>query len=169
VQTTGRHRAITTPFDTGGLAQGHIHTRPESPGLAELVRQANVPVEQHQEALNTWVDAAYPPGDYRADEKGSRPPQSPVASILLTADTDDRGWTWEGRIVAADYDQLPLTVRRVYLKPEAIQHYWDWLEERTPLEPDALPPHEDLFDAVSVAVDSPYEAMMEDLGGRIDA
>jgi hypothetical protein len=164
----GAHAGVTTPFDTGGLAQNHIHLQPSAPPVDEVVRDANVPIAEHQASLNAWIKDAYPPGDYRADEEHSRPTASPVSAILLTADTDDRGWTWEGRIAANDYDQLPLTVRRVYLKPGALHLYLDWLEERTPLDSSELPPHEDLLGTICMEVHSPYAAMMEDLGGRTD-
>ncbi|OII21859.1 hypothetical protein BIV01_17710 [Curtobacterium sp. MCBA15_013] len=161
----GSHAGVTTPFDTGGLAQGHIHLRPPVSNPAEVVSDANVAIDRHQDALNGWIDATYPPGDYRADEDGSRPTESSVPAIVLTPDTDDRGWTWEGRIDARDYDQLPLTVRRVYFKHGSLQMYLDWLEERTPLDSADLLPHEDLIAAIGMEVASPYEAMMEDLGG----
>lgn len=169
LETFGSHSAVTTPFDTGGLAQGHIMLRPGSPPAADVVQRSNVSIDQHQRRLNDWIDAAYPPGDYRADEASSRPADSPVAAIQLTAATDDRGWTWEGRIIATDYTELPLTVRKVYLKRGALQRYWDWLEDFPPLGPAALPPHEAFVKAVSEEVDSPYESMMTDLGGSCDA
>lgn len=164
VISSGAHGAITTPFDTGGLAQEHIHLRPGSPTPADVVDDANVPAETHQAALNEWISGAYPPGDYRLDRRRSRPRESPVAAIVLTDDTDDRGWTWEGRILAQDYAPMPLTVRRVYLKHGALEGYWDWFEDKPPLGPSEIPPHEEFVNAVSVEVDSPYVSMMEDLG-----
>jgi hypothetical protein len=41
VTSSGAHGAITTPFDTGGLAQEHIHLRPDSPTPADVVNDGS--------------------------------------------------------------------------------------------------------------------------------
>jgi hypothetical protein len=168
--TTPPPAAETNPFDTGGVAHGHIPLTPGALPPADILRNSLVPVEAHQAELRQWSTAAYTnPSDYRLRGEASRPGFVTTSAIDLGATVDDRAWTWEGRIPADEYRDPPLTVRKLFIKPGDLRDYQRWLRRTAPLEEAELSPHEDLVDDVSVETPHPYESMMEALEGGTHA
>lgn len=86
-----------TPFDTGGLHEGHINV----PSLAESDRSAYC--DSHSRALNRWLSEAeiYIENHFESPAAyvlGARPLTDDPTGRLLQPDNSRRAWTWEVRI-----------------------------------------------------------------------
>ena len=114
-----------TPFDSGGLWHGHIHTEPpiERDQRRTMFRTANVPLTDWQGDFGTYVRTNYP----RAEEYvlGHCPEQG-TPPIVPRSPNSARAWTWEIRVPR---DLVASRLRLVggsMMRPD-YDDYMDWL------------------------------------------
>ncbi|MGJ4844837.1 hypothetical protein [Leifsonia sp. Le1] len=122
---------VLSPFDTGGLAQGHVAlSTPIEP--AALVKRESYNVGDYQSRFNDWVAAAYETrNDYPS---GVRPGSLISPEIdLAAADNDGRAWIWEGRITALDLPSAPMLPTAVFFQPGRKLRYRDWVKKEAPM------------------------------------
>jgi hypothetical protein len=115
-----------TPFDTGGVWQGHITT---DPALDPEVRSRFVavhsrPVSEWLETLQLWIRANY---SGTAGYVLGEPPRIGVPGIVYDSRNQARAWTWEARIEKAAYRQQ-VGIRHVFWSADDRKAFEDWVE-----------------------------------------
>ena len=135
VATFGEHSpdavpaTAVSPFDTGGIAQGHIPlTTPILPKA--LVKRDSYKVGAYQANFNAWVSAAYPARDDYPTPQRPKFVVSPEID-LAAAEDDGRAWMWEGRVAARDLSAPPLKPTAVFFQPGRRIRYRDWIKEES--------------------------------------
>lgn len=125
-----------TPFDSGGLWFGKIHTTRslDQTGRRELFKAQEVPLAEWRAAFETHVGTHYSAtADYvRGDVGTSMQPPNSEPAIIMGSPNGPRAWTWEIRI---PHELIPrkLELRAVCLSERHRRTYLDWLWGDSPL------------------------------------
>lgn len=147
-----------TPFDTGGLALGHIQTlRPmDADGRRNLVRDHTYTWDGYVAPIDSWLGTAFASSeDYI---RGVPPRQPAVADVPIDRD-EDRTWTWEGRVEARDYGGPPIRPAKIIVKTGHQNLYIEWMRKARVLNMDASLEHIRWFRSVVEEVVDPVERM----------
>lgn len=114
-----------TPFDSGGLWHGKVHTEP----LAEPFEWKEV-FQVHDEPLSCWSRAfeKYIATNYSSMEEyiEGRPPSVGSSPIIPGPPNTSRAWTWEVRVPNVLMNDS-IELLRGYLSEEDGTKYRDWL------------------------------------------
>jgi hypothetical protein len=124
--------ARVSPFDTGGLAQGHIRlTAPLGEmGLRELLLRNSWDLEEYKLAWWSWVSRAFTRPDFYVLEH--RPAVHPAAEVVLES-CSSQAWYWELRILKSRYSEVSLKAQRVFVAPGGRRRFLHWLNSYAPV------------------------------------
>lgn len=122
-----------TPFDSGGLWFGKIHTTPrlDQIGSRGLFKAQEVPLAEWRPAFETHVGTHYrATADYVRGNAGtaSMQPTNSEPAIVMGSPNGPRAWTWEVRV---PHELIPrnLELRAACLSERNHDLYLDWLWE----------------------------------------
>lgn len=153
--------ASVAPFDTGGLAQEHLPLMADHRSEAarrSLLARYDLDGSTYHDSLARWQSSSF--GDEMAYAMGTQPTALLVSEIDLDAVVDDRAWTWEGRLPAANYAPLPLVPQRIFFALEARGAYLDWVMSAGRLAPLEQKRHANWVTRFGVESDTPYDEML---------
>lgn len=165
----GTISGAVAPFDTGGVALGHISlSNPSVDAPADVVHRHAIPLQSHQAALRAWItDSFHPSSDYLSEDRAVTPEKPFAPEISMSRRADPRRWAWEGRLRAVMTDQKHLRARQVYFREDYLGRYRRWLtSHENPLGPEESLKHARLLGRVAKSVPDPYGSMTSDLRKR---
>lgn len=155
-----------TPFDTGGLALGHVRTLYPM-GMDErrtLVRECTYYWDGYRPPMTSWLQSAFEtPIEYVL---GTPPKEPAVAAVVVDGD-QDRTWTWEGRVEARDYGGPPLAPSKIVVKTGHANLYIEWMRRARLLNLSETLDHIRWFRSVVEEVTDPVERMRAHLSENI--
>lgn len=152
--------SFTTPFDTGGLHDDMIPlTEPlDLRGKKKAVETNSYMDLSYETPMSSWIGTAFKtPAEYTLGER----PTCSAVSIIDIKNCMDRAWTWEGRIPATDYDDVPLEPMKIFMRSHFKDLYLDWVSELNSLDDDAIDHYVDLFETLIEVADDPVGQMTE--------
>lgn len=131
VVTEEGDRPRLSPFDTGGVASGHVVWRPASMKADEMVRLNTFAWSPGATSFVDWVRSAFTRvHDYWNRTTLIRPTACYVDAIDLTACEDARSWTWEARLErSAATLSSAVSKTRLVMRSELYEAFMTWLPD----------------------------------------
>jgi hypothetical protein len=122
------------PFDTGGLAQGHVRikqvgARKMTP--ADVYRDSRIELKNAVATFVEWIESSFRGvADY---VRGTQPSRPRVADIVIGSKTDARAWTWEVSVPRAETRARELVPERIVVRTGTSEEFKDWVIENAPV------------------------------------
>ncbi|MEO5315810.1 hypothetical protein PV772_17110 [Pseudarthrobacter sp. CC12] len=150
----------SSPFDTGGLIAGKIPLRRElSPDDLKQTIASNTYADlEYLTPMKNWINASF---DSAADYVLGHRPRTSTVDIIDMAKSDEPAWSWEGRIIAEDYQEPPLMPVRLFIRHDDYHFYTKWVEHSSYLLDDEYFEHLDFLEDIVRTVDDPVKSMKE--------
>lgn len=116
-----------TPFDTGGLALGHIPLRPDAVEVNHrvFVQKFSFEIDEYWVDFLTWVRAAY--RRFANYVESRRPSHHFVSEIDLDHCSSSQAWFWEARMHRMRVLPVRTSAQRVVLGPGDRRRFLAWL------------------------------------------
>lgn len=151
-----------TPFDSGGLAKGHIAgtARMSVAERVSLLERHTYDVESYASRLESWLSKEY--GRVTEYILGDPPQNLLVDEFHKIEGQDPRAWFWEAQLPARDYAPHPLDVVHIYFKDGDQDAFLDYVQEED-LAGAAFDEIEKLVLRVGLETPAPHYALLEDL------
>ena len=117
-----------TPFDSGGLWSGHIHTNPastESAAKKVLFKQYNRSLIRWHDELCDYIAVNY---DNFRDYVQGLPPRTGSPPIVPLPPNSTQAWTWETRVARRFFRPEQVQPFKIYWHLAESDHFLNWVE-----------------------------------------
>ncbi len=119
-----------SPFDTGGVAAGHIPLPEPLTSPADFVRRYTYSWAAGLTEFGGWLERAYRrPSDYWDATRAVRPLEGMTSIDLMTC-TSSKAWAWESRLPLELADRSStIHHETIMMRPELYNVFLNWLPE----------------------------------------